>query len=48
LAEGARKNGRKRLDPAKERSRSIVLADAQDWRRSETMDDQGELADDRE
>ncbi|MGA3306913.1 MAG: hypothetical protein ABSC26_13065, partial [Stellaceae bacterium] len=48
LAEGGRKNGRKGLESAKERSQSMVLADAHDWQRSEIMDDQPELADDRE
>jgi hypothetical protein len=48
LAEGGRKNGRKDLESAKERSQSMVLADAHDWQGSEIMDDQPELADDRE
>jgi hypothetical protein len=48
VAEGGRKNSREGLNATEEISRSIVLADAHDWQRSEIMDDQPELADDRE
>jgi hypothetical protein len=48
FAGGGRKHGGKGLESAEERSQSMVLADAHDWQRSEIMDDQPELADDRE
>ncbi len=48
LAEGGRRNGRKGLDSADERSHSLILADAHDWQSSGITDDQPELADDRE
>jgi hypothetical protein len=48
FADGGRKHGGKGLESAEERSQSMVLADAHDWQRSEIMDDQPELADDRE
>jgi len=48
FADGGRKNRGKGREAAEQRSPSMVLADAHDWQRSEIMDDQPELADDRE
>ena len=42
------KNNRKGLGSPEQNSQSMVLADANDWHSSETMDDQPKLADDRE
>ncbi|MFZ0958442.1 MAG: glycosyltransferase [Candidatus Sulfotelmatobacter sp.] len=48
FADGGRRNSSEGLESSEETSHSILLADAHDWQRSEAMEDQPELADDRE